>query len=127
LLNRLRVFALEPILRQRTVFAWSAGAMALTERIVLFHDHPPQGAGNAELFERGLGLVPGVVVLPSARHRLALSDADRVAMLARRLSPSVCVPMDEKDQLRWDGDRLVPGAGLRQLGVDGTVRPMEGR
>ena len=84
LLNRLRLFDLASVLRRPTVFAWSAGAMALTERIVLFHDTPPQGPGNPEVLECGLGLIPGVVVLPSARRRLQLDDADRVALLARQ-------------------------------------------
>ena len=31
------------------VIAWSAGAMALTDRIVLFHDRSPQGPGHPEV------------------------------------------------------------------------------
>ena len=72
------------------VAAWSAGAMAIAERVVLFHDHPPQGAGNAEVFEAGLGLVRGAVFLPHAATRLALDDVGRVALLARRLPPAAC-------------------------------------
>jgi hypothetical protein len=37
------------------VIAWSAGAMALTERVVLF------GPGPAEVYAAGLGLLPGTV------------------------------------------------------------------
>ncbi len=40
--------------------------MALSSRVLLFHDYPPQGAGAAEVFERGLGLVPDAVFLPHA-------------------------------------------------------------
>ena len=127
LLNRLRLFALESLLRRPTVFGWSAGAMVLTERIVLFHDAPPQGAGNPEVLERGLGLLPGVVVLPSARHRLHLDDAERVALMVRRLSPARCVPMDEQERLEWNDGELSGSAGLRLLRPDGTVGAMEER
>lgn len=125
LLNRLRLFDIEPMLRRLTVFAWSAGAMTLTERIVLFHDSPPQGAGNPEVLELGLGLIPGVVALPSARHRLKLDDADRVSLMVRRLSPARCVPMDEKEWLEWSDSELSCSPGLRVLRPDGTVRPLE--
>ncbi|MFT5681489.1 MAG: hypothetical protein ACI8RZ_002395 [Myxococcota bacterium] len=125
LLNRLRLFNIEPMLRRLTVFAWSAGAMTLTERIVLFHDSPPQGAGNPEVLELGLGLIPGVVVLPSARHRLKLEDAGRVALMVRRLSPSHCVPMDEQERLEWSDSTLSGSAGLRMLRPNGSVAPLE--
>jgi len=73
LLDRMRLLGVgAPLLRERPVVAWSAGAMALTERVVLFHDSPPQGRGNAEVLENGLGLVPGLVALPHARRRLLL-------------------------------------------------------
>jgi len=107
LLNRLRLFGLERLLRARPVIAWSAGAMAISERIVLFHDHPPQGAGNAEIFEAGLGLVRGTVFLPHAASRLALGNRDRVSLLARRLSPAACVTLDDGSLLHWHHGRLV--------------------
>ena len=115
LLNRLRLFGLERLLRARPVVAWSAGAMAVSERVVLFHDHPPQGAGNAELFEAGLGLVRGTVFLPHAASRLALGDRDRVSLLARRLSPAACVTLDDGSLLHWHRSRLVACANSSQL------------
>ena len=39
------------------VIAWSAGAMALTDRIVLFYDRAPQGPGHPEVFGSGLGVL----------------------------------------------------------------------
>ena len=45
LVNRLTLFGLGPMCKGKTVFAWSAGAMAVSERVVLFHDDPPQGPG----------------------------------------------------------------------------------
>ena len=126
LLNRLRLFALAPLLRRKVVFAWAAGAMALTERVFLFHDSPPQGVGSAEMFEVGLGLVPRLVVLPHARHRLHLHDATRVAIMARRLAPARCVPLDERERLEWYNGDLLPTHGLRRLHSDGRILTFDG-
>jgi hypothetical protein len=76
------------------VIAWSAGAMALTDRIVLFHDRAPQGAGQPEVYGSGLSLLRDVVLLPHAKARLLLDDAPRMAVLARRFAPARCVPLE---------------------------------
>jgi peptidase E len=123
LLNRLRLFGLGRALRARPVVAWSAGAMALADRVVLFHDHPPQGAGNAELFEAGLGLLAGTVFLPHAATRLALADHDRVALLARRFAPAVAYTLDDGDCLHWRRGRLAGVHGSRRLMRSGTAPP----
>ena len=107
------------------MFGWSAGAMVLTSRIVLFHDSPPQGRGHAEVFEAGLGLLPGVVVLPSARHRLNLSDRARVRLMSQRLAPSICVPMDEDEAIYWDGHHLTSRPEVRCLCSDGVVSRLQ--
>jgi hypothetical protein len=125
LLNRLRLFGLERALRTRPLVAWSAGAMVLSERIVLYHDHPPSGAGDAELFEAGLGIVPGTVFLPHAATRLALDDTDRVELLARRLAPARCCTLDDGDMLLWRGGRLAYAEGSRRLTRAGRLRPAE--
>ena len=125
LLNRLRLFGLERLLRRRPVVAWSAGAMAISERIVLFHDHPPQGAGNAEVFEAGLGLVRGTVFLPHASSRLALGDRDRVSLLARRLSPAACLTLDDGSLLHWHRSRLVACANSSRLMRTGGTTAMD--
>src|SRR5205085_10471786 len=84
LLNRLRLFGIEELLQQHAVFAWSAGAMAVSERVVLFHDSPPQGQGVTEVLDAGLGFIPGVVPLPQPESRLKLDDGERVSLMARR-------------------------------------------
>jgi hypothetical protein len=81
------------------VITWSAGAMALAERVVLFHDHPPRGERPPEVYADGLGLYAGVVPFPHARRRLRLDQPERMALLARRLAPSRAV-------LLSDGARL---------------------
>src|SRR5690606_5912302 len=102
--------------------AWSGGAMVLGERIVLFHDAPPQGRGHAEVLEPGLALYRGAVPFPHARRRLLLEDVPRVTLLARRLEPRLALPMDEGARVDWDGERWTFSAGTRLLSVDGTVR-----
>ena len=126
LLNRLRLFGLARALRARPVVAWSAGAMALSERVVLFHDHPPQGAGNAEVFEAGLGLLGGAVLLPHAKARLALQDRARVALLAARFAPAHCCTLDDGDVLTWHQGRLVAAVGSRRLTRAGDCLPAAG-
>ena len=95
--------------------------MALAERVVLFHDHPPQGAGNAEVFEAGLGLVRGAVFLPHAATRLATTDRRRVALLARRLGPANCYTLDDGSLLLWRRGRLAAAAGSQRLARTGRL------
>jgi hypothetical protein len=125
LLNRMRLFELEGLLtslpRPLPVFAWSAGAMAITERVVLFHDSPPQGPGNAEILGEGLGLLPGIVALPHASRRLRLEDRKRVSLFARRFKPDLCVALDDFDRAVWDGRRWTTGPATRQLLPSGEV------
>jgi len=101
LLDRLRLFDVAPMTTHLPVFAWSAGAMVVSERVVVFHDFPPQGAGNAELLGDGLGLCRGVLPLPHARRRLNLADATRVSLFARRFAPLACLAMDEGARAVW--------------------------
>src|SRR5690606_28940343 len=76
LAEALHLFNLAALLVQTDipVLAWSAGAMALTGRIVLFHDRSEHGPASAEVYGNGLGLVPGVVALPAAHRRLRMDD-----------------------------------------------------
>jgi hypothetical protein len=127
LLGRLRLFDLPPLLGGRPVIAWSAGAMAVTERVVLFHDSPPQGTGNAEVLDAGLGLAPGVVALPHARRRLRLEDPVRVALFARRFGPATCVALEPGSRMDWDGRSWTAGPTTCRLDRRGTVGPVAGR
>ncbi len=125
LMNRLRFFDLRAHVGHAAVFAWSAGAMACSEEIVLFHDDPPQGSGNPEIFGAGLGLVRGVLPLPHATRRLKLEDKVRVRMFARRFEPLTCVAMDRGHGLGWiDGAWRKVAGGARRLTSDGEVVEM---
>jgi hypothetical protein len=98
------------------VIAWSAGAMALTDRIVLFHDRSPQGPGHPEVYGSGLSLLRDVVLLPHARARLLLDDAPRMAVLAWRFAPARCVPLEAGTRIdirdgEWpEGVRVIEAA-----------------
>ena len=124
LMNRLRILdPLESFPEDRTVLGWSAGAIALTERIVLYHDHPPQGFGNAEVLEPGLGLAHHVVALPHPHRRLALDDAARVSRLARRLAPARCFALEDGAILSLSPSSYTAGEGVLILETDGEVGP----
>lgn len=128
LLHRMRLFGIPGLLRGRPVFAWSAGAMALTDRVVLFHDDPPIAVGNPEVMGAGLGLVPGVVALPHAKRRLRLGDRVRVAAFARRFAPALCLAMDDGSALALRGRRRrVLVEGFSVLTEAGTVEPWGGK
>lgn len=85
--NRLFFFDMGPELVKRPLFAWSAGAMVLTDRVLLYHDHTTYGPGTSELLDHGFGLLRNVVFLPHARERLDLDDTDNLAVLAARMAP----------------------------------------
>ena len=132
LINRMRLFDLGKKLKGKAVFAWAAGAMAIAERIVLFHHSPPQGYGNTEVLEHGLGLARGLVLFPHAGRRLALDDRRRVALLARRFAPALCVAMADGAWMALDENGRAEvsspatcGSGMSRLMPDGTVTPLE--
>lgn len=102
LLHVLQLFDVRPA---ADVLAWSAGAMALTDRVVLFTD------GRAEAYAAGLGVLPDTVLLPHARRRLPVDDPVRLGALARRFAPARCVVLD-------DGGTL---ATARAIGPDGAL------
>ncbi len=121
LINRLRLFDVVSLIGDLPVIAWSAGAMAASDRVVLFHDSPPQGAGDPEVFEVGLGLAPRVVALPHAQRRLRLDDPIRVALFARRFMPATCVALSPTSRLDFDGRNWSGSTGTLRLGIRGRL------
>jgi hypothetical protein len=105
------------------VVAWSAGAMALTERVVLFHDYVPHGVAQTELMGEGLGVLPNLVPLPDARRRLRVNDPVRMSVLARRFAPALCVVLDDGVRVRLTNSALPPEA--RVVDHDGRITPFE--
>jgi len=121
LLDILRLFEFPRLIGERALVVWSAGAMALSERVVLFHDDPPQGQSSAEVLETGLGVVRGILPLPHACHRLRLDDPSRVALFALRFRPLACIPLDFGASLAWDGTGWRGIPGTRKLTEEGTL------
>jgi len=109
----LHLFNVAAVVRSR-VIAWSAGAMALADRIVLFHDRSVLGAGHAEVYGSGLSLVRDAVLLPHARARLLLDDTPRMAVLARRFAPARCVPLEAGTRIDVSADGAWP-PGIRTI------------
>jgi len=101
------------------VIAWSAGAMALADRIVLFGDRSPHGPGHPEVYGSGLSVVRDLVLLPHARARLLLDDTPRMAAFARRFTPARCVLLETGTRAELSGGAVPPGT--RVLGEDGHV------
>jgi hypothetical protein len=113
------------------VIAWSAGAMALTDRIVLFGDRSPQGPGHPEVYGSGLSMLRDVVLLPHARARMLLDDTLRMAVFARRFAPARCVLLDRGTRIEIDSG-VAPGSpggswppGVRVIAEDGRVTGLE--
>jgi hypothetical protein len=119
LLACLRLFGVADVLGERPVVAWSAGAMVVCERIVLYHDLAAHSPGHAEVFDAGLGLCRGVVPLPHARRRLRLDDVDRMALLARRFAPARCVVLDDGAQVDCPDGTCAPD--VVTVGEDGQL------
>jgi hypothetical protein len=119
LVRVLHLFHVEPHLPQ-VVIAWSAGAMALSERLVLFHDFVAHGVAQTEVFGEGLGVVRGLVPLPHMRRRLRTDDKVRMSVLARRFAPARCVVLDDGIRLPLTADGLPPPEA-RLLTDDGQV------
>jgi len=119
LVRVLHLFHVEPHLPQ-VVIAWSAGAMALSERLVLFHDFVPHGVAQTEVFGEGLGVVRGLVPLPHMRRRLRVDDPVRMTVMARRFAPARCVVLDDGVRLFLTRDGQPP-ADARVLTDDGQI------
>ncbi|MCH8228314.1 MAG: Type 1 glutamine amidotransferase-like domain-containing protein [Proteobacteria bacterium] len=106
LINRIRLFRLADELAQKPIIAWSAGAMVLGERIVLFHDDAPQGKRDAEVLDTGLGIVKNIIPLPHAKSRLDWSSRTRMALFSRRFAPAICCTLDNGSMIQMENNRI---------------------
>lgn len=119
LLRAMQLFEVAPFIPD-SVVAWSAGAMALTDHVVLFHDRTPQGPSPVEIYDDGLALVSGLVLLPHARRRLRVDEPGRMAALARRFAPTPCVVLDDGTRLDLEEDGTLP-PDARVVDADGLI------
>ncbi len=125
LLNRLQIFGLDDLIGDRPIFAWSAGAMSLTERIVLFHDDPPEGRVAREVLDIGIGRANNVVVLPEPERRLKLDAHDRVSLMARRFSPARALAFPARSFAVFHDGVCTDVSGVNVLNADGTTAAFE--
>ncbi len=109
------------LLGERPVVAWSSGAMAIAERVMLVDDHDLAGRPD-EVLGAGIGVVRGVAPLPAAATRLRIDDRNHLALLARRLAPRACVLLDEGDRVPFDGGGIPDLSLARVVAPDGAVR-----
>ena len=115
LLNRMRLFGLAHMLREVPVIGWSAGAMVLAERVILFHDRTPQGRRDAEVLGAGCSLIANTVVLPDAKRRLRKRDRPRMTLLGRRFAPDSCVVLDSGAAIGFQSGRVLRQSGARRV------------
>lgn len=123
LLHTMRLFGVTEAIPD-LVIAWSAGAMALTDRVVLFHDRTPLGRSPSEIYADGLGVIRDLVLLPHARRRLLVDDALRMGTMARRFAPAMCVVLDDGIRLDLAPDGTLP-PGARVIEDDGRIGTLE--
>jgi hypothetical protein len=120
LLNRMRLFGVLEMRGSRPTVAWSAGAMALTERIVLFHDFPPFGKNLAQMLDEGAGLCRGIVAMPDASNRVYLGERAGIGRFARRMAPARCMLLDPGSRIDFVNGEMV-AARADRLMVDGEI------
>jgi hypothetical protein len=118
LMNRMELFGLGDVLADRPVLGWSAGAMVLTERVVLFHDDAPQGGLLREVLDEGFGLVDDIIVFPEPERRLAIEKTARTIHLVRRFAPAHCALLPESSHLVFEGGKQTGAEGVSLLSVE---------
>jgi hypothetical protein len=116
----LHLFNLAALIEERPLLAWSSGCIAVSERIVIVDDDDPAGRPD-EVYDIGIGVARGMVALPAAASRLHAHDLDRLAVLARRCAPSVCVLLDPGDRLELHSGRLADLGAVGVVAEDGRV------
>ena len=93
LLHLMQIFDLASVITSPLI-TWSAGAMALSERVVLFGEQTPQRPREVEVYAEGLGVFGHGVCFPHARRRLRLDDHNQIALLTTRLAPRAGLVLD---------------------------------
>lgn len=126
LLNRLALFDVLALAAGLPVIAWSAGAMVLTDRVVLFHDYPPYGSDIAQVLDAGLGLVPEIVVLPDPRRRINMGARAGIQQFARRMAPATCVVMDHDARVVFRSGKIAAASAARLTTTGEVERGWDG-
>jgi hypothetical protein len=117
--NRCLFFDIGPVLNHRPLYAWSAGAMLVTERVLLYHDRTAYGPGTAEFLDHGFGLLANTIFLPHARERLDLENRVNLTVLAHRLAPRRAIALENGAVYHSGKYTGAPGAAF-SLNLDGS-------
>lgn len=107
------------LIDDRPLIAWSSGCIAICDRVLVVDDDDPAGRPD-ELYDIGIGVARGMVALPVAT-RLRAHDGDRLAVLARRCAPRVCVILDSGDRMELHSGRPADLGSVRVIADDGRI------
>lgn len=124
LASRLRLLGMAELLAEHPLAGWSAGAMVLTEQLVLFHDRAPQGRREPELLDVGLARAATVIALPEATQRLTLDQPRMLNLLARRFAPARCLTLDPAAWVAWEGEQLTGAEKVFRIRRTGSLAPV---
>jgi hypothetical protein len=102
------------------VVAWSAGAMVITDQVVLYNDRGPSGVVGSEVWDRGLGRASGIVAMPHARRRLRMDDPMILRVLVRRFGQARCLLLDDGARVELGPGGELPDGAL-VIGEDGLL------
>lgn len=123
LLQVLHIFAIRECLGAPMI-AWSAGAMTLSDRVVVLNNRADQGFAPAEVYAEGLGAFVDVLPFPDAGNhsdagpRLIMNDAQHQRLMAERFKPRNCLLLADGQRVDLrDNEPLPPGA--RFLSAEG--------
>ena len=128
--NRMFFFGLHALLKDfleqgKSIICWSAGAMSLTDEIVLYYDDPPDGKGTAEVLDTGLNLIPNTLFFPHGRQRLKVDEQLRISSLVHRFTPKRCFILEEGSHMIYQDQRLTQSTSTIELFPDGTLAEVQ--
>ena len=124
LMNRLQLFAMQGQLAARHLITWSAGAMVLSDTIVLYHDRTPLGRRDPEVLGPGLGIIPRLIFLPDARKRLQYKDRARVGIFSDRFAPADCITLNNGSLFHFDEKRVHRVEKTSRLSSQGDIQEL---
>jgi hypothetical protein len=110
---------LASLVDKQPLITWSSGCMAISERIMVIDDDDPARRSD-EIYDIGIGIARGLVALPVSA-RLRAHDPGRLALLARRCAPNVCVVLDAGDRLQLHSGQPAGLDAVRVITPDGRV------
>lgn len=124
MLNRLQMFDMKDLLASRHIVAWSAGAMVLSDLIVLYHERNPLGRRDPEVVGPGMGILPKRIFLPDANTRLRESDHIRLGIFSQRFAPSECITLNNGSHLCIAEKQVQTAVGIETITSAGEIKEL---